>query len=78
VDKRGAYYRFNDEMLGQGRENAKQFLVENPDVARQIEIKLRELASIPSTFAVKSGILADDDSPTLADDDADLVLDDAA
>jgi hypothetical protein len=30
VDKRGAYFRYNDMLLGQGRENAKVFLAENP------------------------------------------------
>ncbi len=41
VEKSGAWYSFNDERIGQGRENAKQFLKDNPDVAAQIEDKIR-------------------------------------
>jgi recombination protein RecA len=42
IDKRGAFFRYNDGMLGQGRENAKQFLRENPAVAYEIEMAIRE------------------------------------
>ena len=41
VEKSGAWYSFNDERIGQGRENAKQFLKDNPDIAFQIEDKIR-------------------------------------
>ena len=41
VEKSGAWYSFADQRIGQGRENAKTFLKENPDVAHQIEDKLR-------------------------------------
>ncbi|MFN0115757.1 MAG: recombinase RecA [Paracoccaceae bacterium] len=41
VEKSGAWFSFNDERIGQGRENAKQFLKDNPDVARAIEGRLR-------------------------------------
>jgi len=42
VQKSGAWFSYGDIRLGQGRENAKQFLKENPDVAREIENKIRE------------------------------------
>ncbi|MBO8170936.1 MAG: recombinase RecA [Bacillaceae bacterium] len=42
INKSGAWYSFNDERLGQGRENAKQFLKENPELTRTIEMKIRE------------------------------------
>ncbi|WP_146810700.1 MULTISPECIES: recombinase RecA [Aneurinibacillus] len=42
VNKSGAWYSYNEERLGQGRENAKQFLKENPDIAHSIEMKIRE------------------------------------
>jgi recombination protein RecA len=51
VEKRGAYYRFNNEMIGQGRENAKVFLQENPEVAKQIDQKLREMSSLSVNLA---------------------------
>jgi len=46
VAKSGAWYSFNDERLGQGRENAKLFLKENPQIASQIEEKVREYFSL--------------------------------
>jgi recombination protein RecA len=41
VEKSGAWYSYGDERIGQGRENAKQFLKDNPDVAAAIEDKIR-------------------------------------
>ncbi|MCT8328674.1 recombinase RecA [Acidimangrovimonas sediminis] len=41
VEKSGAWYSYGDERIGQGRENAKQFLREHPDVAHAIEDKIR-------------------------------------
>jgi recombination protein RecA len=41
VDKSGAWYAYGGERIGQGRENAKRFLQENPAVADEIEAKLR-------------------------------------
>jgi len=40
VEKSGAWFGFEGERIGQGRENAKQFLREHPDVARRIEVKV--------------------------------------
>jgi len=42
VTKSGAWYSYGDVRIGQGRENAKQFLRENPDLAEEIELQLRE------------------------------------
>lgn len=39
--KSGAWYSYNKERLGQGRENAKQFLKENPQVAQEIHDAIR-------------------------------------
>jgi recombination protein RecA len=41
IEKSGAWYSYGDERIGQGRENAKQFLKENPDVALAVEDKIR-------------------------------------
>jgi len=40
VDKSGAWFSFNGERIGQGRENAKQFLIDHPETAQAIESKL--------------------------------------
>lgn len=42
VNKAGSWYSYGDHKLGQGRENAKDFLVENPEVSKEIEEKIRE------------------------------------
>ncbi len=47
VQKRGAYFRYNDALLGQGRENAKQFLVENPAIVDELELLIRRDANLP-------------------------------
>lgn len=41
VTKSGAWYSYNEERLGQGRENSKQFLKENPEIMEEIYIKVR-------------------------------------
>ncbi len=46
VDKRGAYFSYGDVRLGQGRENAKAFLRENPELAQEISDKAREAAGL--------------------------------
>jgi recombination protein RecA len=47
IDKRGSYYSYGEERLGQGRENVKQFLRENPLIALEIENRIRETAGLP-------------------------------
>ncbi len=42
VEKSGTWFAFNGERLGQGRENVKQFLKDNPDTFRNIEDKVRK------------------------------------
>lgn len=41
INKAGAWYSYNGNKLGQGRENSKEFLAQNPDVAKEIEDKIR-------------------------------------
>ena len=41
VDKSGSWYSYEGERIGQGRENAKQFLVDHPDVAARLEEQIR-------------------------------------
>jgi recombination protein RecA len=42
VDKAGAWYSYNGERIGQGKDNAREFLRENPEIAREIENRIRE------------------------------------
>ena len=56
LDKRGAYYRYGETLLGQGRENAKQFLIETPALLNELENLIREKAGLPllSTAATEA------------------------
>ncbi len=46
VEKSGSWFSYNSQRIGQGRENAKQFLRENPDVANEIEAAIRQNAGL--------------------------------
>ncbi len=47
VSKTGAWFSYGDMRIGQGRENAKQFLKDNPEVANELESKLRSIMGTP-------------------------------
>jgi recombination protein RecA len=46
IEKSGAWYAYNGEKIGQGRDNAREFLRENSDLAIEIENKVRESLGI--------------------------------
>ncbi len=48
IEKRGAFYRYSDDLIGQGREAAKKHLSENPDTASQIDSIIRERTGLPA------------------------------
>jgi len=62
VEKSGAWFSYGDQRIGQGRENAKQFLRDNPDIALQIEDKIRAAHGLEFD-------LADPDAPEGQDDE---------
>jgi recombination protein RecA len=47
VDKSGAWFSFGGERIGQGRENARQFLRDNADVGRKLELEVRKALHLP-------------------------------
>jgi recombination protein RecA len=47
IEKSGAWYAFNGERMGQGRENARAFLKENKDISQEIENRLRQGLGLP-------------------------------
>jgi recombination protein RecA len=51
VEKRGAFFRVGETLLGQGRENAKVFLSENPDLLKDLENQIRQAARTSARFA---------------------------
>jgi len=44
IDKSGAWYAYNGEKIGQGKKNAANYLEENPEIAKEIEEKIRKLS----------------------------------
>ena len=50
IAKRGAFYSYGDLRLGQGRESAKAFLQQNPQLAAEIDAAIRNLAGLATTF----------------------------
>ena len=53
VEKAGAWYAYNGEKIGQGRDNSREFLRENPTLAIEIENKVREALGIPPIQAAQ-------------------------
>jgi recombination protein RecA len=63
VKKSGAWYTYDGEQLGQGRENAKTFLSENPEVMVEISERVRKQAGIDE----KPGFTPADEAPIALD-----------
>ncbi|WP_102959140.1 recombinase RecA [Mangrovicella endophytica] len=55
VEKSGAWFSYNSQRLGQGRENAKQFMRDNPDVANEIELAIRQNAGLLAEQLLDTG-----------------------
>ena len=53
VDKSGSWYSYGDQRIGQGKENARQFLKDNPDIALEIEEKVRADAGLVDVEPLK-------------------------
>jgi len=59
VDKSGAWYAYNGEKIGQGKDNAREFLRENPELAHEIENKVRESMGVPLLPALDAAAKAE-------------------
>jgi len=53
VDKSGAWYAYNGDKIGQGKDNAREFLREHPEVAEEIETKIRQAVNVPLPQRIK-------------------------
>ena len=53
IEKSGAWYAYQGEKIGQGRDNAREFLRENPSLSLEIENKVRESLGIPLLAGVE-------------------------
>ena len=61
VRKAGAWFTFDEDQLGQGRENAKRFLRENPEVAVQLQAKVFEAVGLVETAEAEEEVVAAED-----------------
>ncbi|MHB1213579.1 MAG: recombinase RecA [Thiobacillus sp.] len=48
IDKSGAWYAYNGEKIGQGKDNAREYLKEHPEIAQEIEAKVRDAVGVPN------------------------------
>jgi len=62
VAKSGAWYSFNDERLGQGRENGKQYLKEHPEITSEIEQKIRDYHNLGKGISNKPSVENEDEN----------------
>lgn len=60
VEKSGAWYAYNKEKIGQGRENAKLYLRDNPELMAEIERKVRDQYGLPSDPAIAAPASAEE------------------
>jgi recombination protein RecA len=65
VEKSGAWFSYDSQRIGQGRENAKSFLKANPDIAAKIEAAIRQNSGL-----IAEKILAGEEGEAAEDDDA--------
>jgi len=61
IEKSGTWFTFGDDRLGQGRENARRYLNENPEVAKRVEEQLRERLGIVGANASPAGEVLDEE-----------------
>jgi recombination protein RecA len=54
VDKSGSWYAYNGEKIGQGKDNAREYLKANPQIAAEIEGRIRAAVNVPTAQPVKS------------------------
>ena len=56
IDKSGAWYAYNGEKIGQGKDNAREYLKEHPEIAQEIEAKVREAVGVPNPSAESEAV----------------------
>ena len=63
VDKSGSWFSYDSQRIGQGRENCKQFLRDNPAMAEKIELAIRQNAGLNGDKIIPTGTAEDEDGP---------------
>ena len=69
VEKTGAWYGYNGDRLGQGKDNAREYLKEKPEIAKEIEAKIRTAAGIAAGRIEAPAPVAANEEEAPADDD---------
>ncbi|HNH08378.1 MAG TPA: recombinase RecA, partial [Leptospiraceae bacterium] len=54
--KGGSWYSYNNEKIGQGKESARNFLLENPEIAKKIEAQIRNLNDLPEKYSLDGSV----------------------
>ena len=61
VEKSGSWYSYNGDRIGQGKDNVREFLKENPEIAKDIEAKIREKLGVKAGSAVVTDVLSEEE-----------------
>ncbi len=61
IDKAGAWYSYNGDRIGQGKEKVRQFLHDNPEIANDIDQKLRELLLVKPRSRAEEAMAIDEE-----------------
>jgi recombination protein RecA len=67
VEKSGAWFSYDSQRIGQGRENAKQFLKDNPDIANRIEAAVRQNSGLIAEAILQGEEGKDEDGEAAAE-----------
>ena len=70
VEKSGSWFSYGEQRIGQGRENAKHFLRENPDMANELEVSIRQNAGLVQEKMMDENVGGDSGSPEDSSEDS--------
>ncbi|MCH1464971.1 MAG: recombinase RecA [Alphaproteobacteria bacterium] len=70
VEKSGSWFSYGEQRIGQGRENAKNFLRENPDMADELEVSIRQNAGLVQEKMMDENVGGDSGSPEDSSEDS--------
>ena len=70
VEKSGSWFSYGEQRIGQGRENAKNFLRENPDMANELEVSIRQNAGLVQEKMMDENVGGDSGSPEDSPEDS--------
>jgi recombination protein RecA len=62
IEKSGAWYSYGKERIGQGRENAKLYLKDHPDMSAEVEARVKQHLGVSSVEPGAGGAVADEES----------------